>query len=367
MTSFKNNQLYRLCVAQFLETVREPEVLFWGMVFPILISIGLGLAFMQSAETKFRVMVVGQGGGELDSLLHLYAAPGKSENLSVWRIEDATLGNTAFTFERSDWASAIIALKRGEADIIAGDSLGRTRYHFDPFNAQAQLAYTRLSTLIRTPAPTGEKAQAEISPLTLKGVRYIDFLVPGLIAFGIMADILWGISYTLIERRSQKLLRRMVATPMRKLNLLVATMFVRILMNAIHAVVITLAMWLIFGVEIQGSIGALVVLFLAGNIAFAGIAVLISSRTAKTEVGNGWINAVQMPMMILSGIFFSYHNFPEWSIGAIRLLPLTALADGFRSIFNEGAGWMEILTPSAALSLVGVVCFAVGMRLFRWY
>jgi ABC-type multidrug transport system permease subunit len=365
MTSFRNNQLYRLCVAQFLETIREPEVLFWGMVFPILISIGLGLAFTQGAETKFKVMVVGQGCVKLDSLL--YAAPGKSENLSVWSVEDKTLGNTVFTFERSDWSSAIIALKRGEADIIVGDSLGGIRYHFDPLNAQAQLAYTKLSTLIRTPVLTSEKVQTEISPLTLKGVRYIDFLVPGLIAFGIMSNIMWGVSYTLIERRSQKLLRRMVATPMRKLNLLVATMFVRILMNVIHAVIIILAMWLIFGIEIQGSIGALVVLFLAGNVAFTGIAVLISSRTAKTEVGNGWINVVQMPMLILSGVFFSYHNFPEWSIDAIKLLPLTALADGFRSIFNEGAGWMEILMPSVALSLVGVVCFAVGMRLFKWY
>jgi len=367
MTSFRNNQLYRLCVAQFLETIREPEVLFWGMIFPILISIGLGLAFMQSTETKFKVMIVSEGATALDSLLRLHAAPGKTAGTEVWRIEDATLGNTVFTFERSDRPAAIIALKRGEADLITGDSAGRVRFHFDPLNAQAQLAYTRLSTLIHTPPAAARPQQAEIVPLTLKGVRYIDFLVPGLIAFGIMSDILWGVSYTLIERRSQKLLRRMVATPMRKINLLLATMTVRIAMNAIHAVVIILAMMLIFGVQIQGNIGALAVLFLAGNVAFTGIAILISSRTDKTEVGNGWINAVQMPMIILSGVFFSYHNFPEWSIAAIKLLPLTTLADGFRSIFNEGAGWAEIIIPSAALSLVGAICFAAGMRIFKWF
>jgi ABC-type multidrug transport system permease subunit len=74
-----------------------------------------------------------------------------------------------------------------------------------------------------------------------------------------------------------------------------------------------------------------------------------------------------MPMLILSGVFFSYHNFPEWSIGAIKFLPLTALADGFRSIFNEGAGWIDILMPSAALTLVGLICFVIGMKLFKWY
>ncbi|WP_306540799.1 ABC transporter permease, partial [Dysgonomonas sp.] len=115
-----------------------------------------------------------------------------------------------------------------------------------------------------------------------------------------------------------------------------------------------------------GNIGALIVLFLAGNLAFTGIAILVASRTTKTEVGTGWINAVQMPMMLLSGIFFSYHNFPEWSISTIKLLPLTALTDGIRSIFNEGAGWMEVIYPTCTLSALGIICFVIGMKLFKW-
>jgi ABC-type multidrug transport system permease subunit len=106
---------------------------------------------------------------------------------------------------------------------------------------------------------------------------------------------------------------------------------------------------------------------LAGNVAFTGIAILISTRTSKTEVGTGWINAVQLPMMILSGIFFSYHNFPEWSIRFIKVLPLTALTDGIRSIFNEGAGWGEIISPSISLSVFGIICFIIGRRCFKWY
>ncbi|MDR0834734.1 MAG: ABC transporter permease [Candidatus Symbiothrix sp.] len=159
----------------------------------------------------------------------------------------------------------------------------------------------------------------------------------------------------------------MVATPMKKSNWLIAMMLVRTLMNLVEALILFLAVWWLFDIQIQGNIGALLTLFLAGNIAFAGIAVLVASRTAKTEVGTGWINAVQLPMIILSGIFFSYHNFPEWAIGTIKVLPLTALTDGIRSIFNEGAGWMEILTPSIALSALGILCFAVGLKWFRWY
>jgi len=365
-------QLKQLTLTNFLETVREPDVLFWGMVFPILIAIGLGLAFTQKTETKFRIVTIEHESAVMDSIFEAKSLTDNAKHQIVWKIEDATLGNTVFIFERNDYRHAIIALKRGEADLIVSDSAGQVQYHFDPLNAQAQLAYTKLSAALRepllsSPSEATISAAQDVSPLTLKGVRYIDFLIPGLIAFGIMSDILWGISYTIIERRSKKLLRRMVATPMSKPNLLVSMMFVRIGMNFVDAVIIVLAAWLIFDVTIQGSLAAFMLLFLAGNLAFTGISVLISSRTDKTEVGNGWINAVQMPMLVLSGIFFSYHNFPEWSLGAIKLLPLTALSDGLRSIFNEGAGIAEVLIPSAALTVFGVICFAVGMKVFKWY
>jgi ABC-type multidrug transport system permease subunit len=365
--NIKNNQLFQLIRCRFLETLREPEVLFWGIVFPVLISIGLGLAFMQKNESKFNIMLVKNNQTELDSLLIIYGEKieKNGKQIITWTVNDELLGKTKFSFIHSNWSDAIISLKRGESDVIITDSLAKIHYHFDPRNEQAELAYMKLTDLLKS--PSNEKTtQQQISPLTLKGVRYIDFFIPGLIAFGLMASILWGISYTIIECRSQKLLRRMIATPMKKHNFLIAIIFVRTVMNFIEAIIIFFFAWLLFGIHIQGNISALFVLFIAGNIAFAGIAVLLSCRTSKTEAGSGLINAVQMPMMILSGIFFSYHNFPEWSIGAIKLLPLTALADGMRSIFNEGAGWIEIATPAISLSVFGIICFSVGMKLFKW-
>ena len=367
MKSILNNQLYRLVVCRFLETVREPEVLFWGIVFPVLISIGLGLAFMQKNETKFNIVLIENNRTALDSLLTVYGQTDtkKGKQVVTWTVEDEALGVTHFIFTRSLWPDGIISLKRGEVDLIITDSLTNIRYHFDPRNAQAELAYLKLSDLLKSPS-TVKSTQQELSPLTLKGVRYIDFFIPGLIGFGLMSSLLWGVSYTIIECRSQKLLRRMIATPMKKYNFLVSIVFVRMIMNLLESLIVFFCVFLLFDIRIQGNIAALTVLFIAGNIAFAGISVLLSCRTSKTEAGTGLINAVQMPMMLLSGIFFSYHNFPEWSIGAIKLLPLTALADGMRSIFNEGAGFAEILTPTIALTVLGVICFYAGIKMFKW-
>jgi ABC-2 type transport system permease protein len=177
----------------------------------------------------------------------------------------------------------------------------------------------------------------------------------------------WGISYTLIDRRSKKLLRRMVATPMKKTNFLLALMTARFTMNLVEGAVLFLFAWLYFNIQIQGSIFALIAIFLAGNMAFSGIAILISSHTANPEVGNGIINAIVTPMMVLSGVFFSYHNFPDWSIPVIRHLPLTILADTFRSVFNESINLMDIYLEVIILAGTGVLCFIAGLKIFKWY
>jgi ABC-type multidrug transport system permease subunit len=208
---------------------------------------------------------------------------------------------------------------------------------------------------------------AEIKPLTITGTRYIDFLVPGLITMGVMMSTMWGLSYGLIEKRSKKLLRRLVATPMKKSHFLIALITVRVAMNFFEAMALLIFGIIAFKMTIQGSIPAMILLFLAGNIAFAGIAVLASSHTSNTEVGNGIINFVVMPMMILSGIFFSYQNFPDWSIPVIQMFPLTMLTDGIRSIFNEGAGFPEVALPVLILTATGVIFFGAGLKIFKWH
>ena len=368
MKPIKNSQIYQLVLTQFLETIREPAVLFWGIGFPILISLGLGLAFTQKLEFKFNIAVVETHASVLDSLLDTHAVERmhKGKHTFTWSLKDATLGNTELNFFHTQWDDAIIALKRSEADLIISDSAGVIVYHFDPHNSQAQLVYMKLTSLLQNPE-TSTDNQETVQPLTLIGVRYIDFLIPGLIALGIINQLFWGVSYTIVERRSQKLLRRMVASPMRKSNFLIALILVRAAMNFIETSLLLFFAWLCFGTVIQGSIAGLLLIYIAGNVAFAGISVLIASRTAKTEVGNGIMNAISMPMMVLSGIFFSYHNFPEWSIGFIKLLPLTAFADGMRAIFNEGAGFVDILLPSAILCAFGALCFTIGVKVFKWY
>lgn len=373
------NQLRQLISALFLEIVREPGVLFWGILFPILMSLGLGLAFTKKSDVLRKVAIITvaentapiHGNSAISSFLENNCEKNNSPESGSWKwkytIKDEKLGNSIFQFYDLPWDEAVKLLKRGTVNVLLSGTADSVEYHFDPMNPDAQLTYLKLSTILGHGEIQTAHIDTEIRPLTVTGTRYIDFLVPGLIGMGVMMSSMWGISYGIIEKRSKKLLRRLVATPMKKSHFLIALITVRITMNFIESAVLFLFALFAFKMTIQGDISALILMFLAGNIAFAGLAVLVSSHTSNTEVGNGLINAVVFPMMILSGIFFSYQNFPGWSLPFIRNLPLTMVTDGLRSIFNEGAGYHEVALPILILTALGAIFFAIGLKIFKWH
>jgi len=368
----RRNQLFQLISAHFKDIIRRPAVIFWGIIFPILMSLGLGVAFTRKPDIVRHVAVIAQETQEVSIIAnfldhHAEKTTSTDTRKPAYRItlKDEKLGDTTFLFRKTTWEQAMVLLKRGNLNVVMSEKNGRVEYHFDPLNPDAQFTYFKLVGLMDgTAAPPAAEA---FRPLTVSGTRYIDFLVPGLIAMDIMMSCMWGMSYGMIEKRSKKLLRRMVATPMKKSYFLMAMMTVRILMNAIEALLVFVFAWLVFDITIQGSLSGLAAVFFAGNIAFGGIAIFMSSRTDNTEIGNGLVNAVVMPMMVLSGIFFSYHNFPEWSIPVIQKLPLTLLADGLRGVFIEGAGFADMLGPSLIMTGIGTVFFLAGLRIFKWH
>ena len=374
----KFNQLWQLIIALFREIIREPGVLFWGILFPILMSAGLGLAFTKKADVTRKIAVITNSEGPQnlteskvinEFLQKCEKNPSYEQGEWHWKytIFNEKLGNSIFLFYSMKWEEAMMLLKRGTINVLLAGKNDSVEYHFDPMNSDAELTYLKISHALGKGEIAEIETNSEIRPLTVTGTRYIDFLVPGLITMGVMMSCMWGISYGIIEKRSKKLLRRLVATPMKKSHFLIALITVRIIMNLIESSVLLIFALFAFNLTVQGDVSALIMLYLAGNIAFAGLAVLISSHTSNTEVGNGLINFVVMPMMVLSGIFFSYQNFPDWSLGVIRNLPLTMLTDGVRSIFNEGAGYPQVALPILILSSIGVIFFTVGLKIFKWH
>lgn len=339
--------LHELVKARIREFLREPGYVFWVFGFPLLMAIGLGLAFRSKAPQPPRVAVT------------------DAVSVATWEVLRKT---PRLTVERLPRPVAARALARTKVDLVV-DQPEPTRpvvFELDPAQERSQLARAVTEDVLeraagrRPGSAIGERAVRE------KGSRYVDFLVPGLIGLNLMGSSMWGIGFNLVLARKRKLLRRYAVTPMRRSHFLASYFFSRSLFLVLELAVLIGFGRLVFGTHIQGSIPALLVASVLGASAFAAIGFLIGARLTSTEVAGGWMNFVQLPMWLLSGSFFSYERFPEWLQLPIRFLPLTAANDSLRRVYNEGAGLSSIGFELAVLALWSLVGFAVALRIFRW-
>lgn len=344
-------QLYNLIAVNFKEFFREPGIIFWALAFPLLLSGVLGLAFSQSERPPIAAAVVASA--DSPEFRALAARLKKPAGAGPFEEE--------FRLIAGDAASARLALKRGQATLILYREAGAWRARFDPANDGARSAWRALDQRLSGRAPT-----AAPQALESRGDRYIDFLIPGLLALGVMNSCMWGIGYALIDIRSKKLLRRMAASPMSKTAFMLSHFIARLSFIALESLLLFVFARFVFDVEFQGSPLALILLLASGAAAFSGIAILCASRAQSLQAANGVVNAVTLPMTIVSGIFFSYQSFPDWIVSVLQYLPLTLLADAVRACFNEGAGLAAAAPAIAALFAVGALTFLPGLKLFRW-
>lgn len=327
----------QLSLAQIRGFIREPGILFWAFGFPLAMTWVLGIAFDRNAESTSRIAWT---------------------QSRIWKAPE----NSGLEILRMTKEEAIVQWKRGKVHAIVSTHKTIDVIEYDPKNQESLLARTRLERSLNAgPKP------ARIEILSAPGSRYVDFLVPGLVALGIMNSCLWGTGWLMIELRIKKLLRTMIAASMNRVHYLLSFVLTRFLANGLESLVLLTFAFFYFGFRNTGSWLALAMLWASGIVAFSGVAVLAASRTANTQIANGILNAISLPLMILSGVFFSYQNFPDWTHGILSQLPLALLADNMRAVFLEGAGVASVVPACIVLLATGVVTFLSGLRLYRWY
>jgi ABC-2 type transport system permease protein len=338
-----------LCLARLRETYREPEVLFWGFVFPLLLSGALAVAFRERPPSPSRVVVL-EGG-------------------AASRLSAALAGAPLVEAVVADEASAAQALRMGRADIVlagAADPAAPVEYRLDPSRPEAGIARARVDDALQRAAGRRDVVASREVPMREPGGRYVDFLVPGLIGMNLMSAGMWGIGYALVDMRIKKLLRRLLATPMRAADFLAAQMVTRLLFTVVEVSFLLGFAGLVLGVPVRGSVVSVIAVALLGAASFAGMGLAVASRPRKIETISGLMNLVMLPMFVGSGVFFSVDRFPAAVQPLLRALPLTALNDALRAVTLEGA---SLVSQSPQLLLVaawGAVTFALGLRLFRW-
>lgn len=341
-----SHPLKELVKARLREFLREPGYVFWVFGFPLLLAVGLGIAFRERAPELPRVVVVAEADAAQTRAL---------------------FASKELVAERLPRAEAERALARTKVDLLVDPSAaGGVTLRFDPAQERSRLAQLVTENVLERAA--GRKNLVEVHEHTVSevGSRYVDFLLPGLIGLNLMGSSMWGIGFNLVLARKRRLLRRYAVTPMRHSHFLLAYFFSRSIFLALELGLLVGFGKVIFGTTIQGNPLDVFVLGAIGAASFAGISLIVGARLDNTEVANGWMNFVMLPMWILSGSFFSYERFPAWLRMPIRLLPLTAVNDALRAVYNEGASLLGVGFEVAVLAVWGVVGFGVALKTFRW-
>jgi ABC-2 type transport system permease protein len=337
--------LAQLTITRVREIFRQPEAIFWTFLFPVLMSVVLGVAFRSEPPDPSAAVVV--------------EAPGADS------LETALRGDAAVRVERMDREAANARLRAGRAAIllIPGNPV---TFRFDPTRPESELARARVNAALQRAAGRVDPLAVREEQVDERGSRYIDFLVPGLLGMNLMGGGLWGIGWTIVEMRIRRLLKLQLTTPMRRRDFLLSHVLVRIVFLPLEVVPLLLLSYLLFDVRVAGSLGSVALVSLLGAVSFAGLGTLIASRAKTTGTISGLINLCSLPMFVLSGVFFSTARFPEALQPWIRALPLTALIDALRTIMAEGATIAAIGPQLILLALWGVASFAVALRVFRW-
>lgn len=337
--------LWQLTLSRFREFLREPEAVFWVFAFPVLLACALGLAFRSQ--------------GQPEVLAGVLAGPGAAE------IEAALTKEGGVRTRLLDRAEADVSLRNGAIHllVVPGDPV---TYELDPTRPESRVARYVVDERIQSAAGRRPAVAAEDRLVSVPGSRYIDWVVPGLLGMNIMGTGMWSVGFSVVQARTRKLLKRFMATPMRRSHYLLSHMLSRLIFLALEVTALLGFARLIFGIPMEGSLLTLAGFCLLGAITFSGLGLLVASRARTVEGVSGLMNLVMVPMWIFSGVFFASENFPEVMQPFISLLPLTALNDALRGVMIDGTGIVGLMMPAAILVTWMVVSFGAALRMFRW-
>jgi ABC-2 type transport system permease protein len=365
--------LLQLFLARLREFYREPEVIFWVYGFPVLLAVGLGIAF-RSKEPEPPAVDVQQ-------------SPGFSSQTAALLEQ---LQSSGLAAEAQDEDACRQRLRTGKTALYVVPIADGYRIVYDPARAESLLARARVDAAVQrlkagirlTGQENGsqngdqdtvrrwqagpEQWQTIDSLIKEPGSRYIDFLMPGLMGMNIMGGGLWGVGFVIVDMRVRKLLKRLLATPMRRADFLLSILGARLVFMLPEMLLLVLVGRFGFGVPVQGNLLTLALIIFVGAAAFSGIGLLVACRAAKTETVSGLMNLVMLPMWLLSGTFFSSRQFPDVAQPFIQALPLTQLNDALRETMLEGAALPSVSWRLAILASWAVVPFLIALKSFRW-
>ena len=318
------------------EFLRDRSALAWNTVFPVLIVMGFAFAFTSNNSNLFKVGIIANTDQDLKA----------GSFLAIKHIH---------FFPIDDLASAVTKVERHQMDMLL--DLQERRYWINSESANGYILEQLLLGFGET-----------LTKQTVSGdeIRYVDWLIPGLLGMNVMFSSLFGVGYVIVRYRKNGVLKRLKATPLSPFEFISAQVVSRLWLIVLLTALVFTGTNLLVGFRMYGSYLTLFVVLTLGTLSMISLGLIVAARIRSEEAANGLLNLISWPMMLMSGVWFSLEGSPSIVTQAAQLLPLTHAVGAARAVMIDGAGLFDIGYNLGILLLMTAAFLLIGARSFRW-
>ena len=330
-------RFFALWHARNLEFVRDKASLSWSLIFPLMLVFGFAFAFGNGAPDQYKVAVLS----------------------STLESNDFSLFMTTKYIEFVDYDSSVNALnklRQHQLDMVIDPQA--IKYWLNEQSAKGYLLDKILQSQLGT--------DIEGSNVSGQAIRYVDWVLPGIIGMNMMFSGLFGIGFVIVRYRKNGVLKRLKATPLSAVEFISAQIFSRLCIQLLTSLFITLSCVYLLDLKMQGSYWMLLLMMFCGSLSLISVGLMMASRSKSEEFASGMLNLVTWPMMFLSGVWFSLDSAHPYLQTLANILPLTHLINGMRALMLEGAGFSQLLSSMLPLLLITAVCISISAWRFSW-
>lgn len=335
-------RIYAIFIARNREFLRDRGTLAWNLLLPVVLMFGLSFAFSGDGRDQYTVGILQQA-AELDAEQHPF-------------LETRFINFVAV----NDEAQAFLKVERHQLDLLVqfGD---QSRYWINPDSPKGYFAERLLLQSDATIGGNIEKAQ-----IMGDAIRYVDWVLPGILGMNMMFSCLFGVGYVVVRYRKNGFLKRLRATPLRPIEFIIAQIASRMSLIILITVFIYTGTHLLLDTRMEGSYITLLLIAMLGAISLVSLGLMVASRVTSEELAGGLLNVINWPMMLLSGVWFSLEGAGPIVQSAAKIFPLTHILDSARAVMLDGAGLVDIAPHLGALIAMSALFLALGASFFRW-
>ena len=335
-------RIYAIFRARNLEFVRDRGTMAWNLILPVMLM--FGLSFIFGADRPVYAVGVLQSAAEIDASVHPF--------LETRYIDFVTIKDEEAGFRR---------IARHQLDLLVQFE-GRQQYWINPDSRKGYFAELALLESASGNAVNLKKAQIEGD-----AIRYVDWVLPGILGMNMMFSSLFGVGYVVVRYRKNGFLKRLRATPLRSIEFVIAQVVSRLALIVMITSFLFLGTKFFLDTRMDGSYLTLITVLIIGAISLNSLGLMISARVTSEELAGGFLNMVTWPMMMLSGVWFSLESANQWVQQLSNIFPLTHVLDAARAVMIDGAGFVEIAPQLTTLLLMSALFLSFGALVFRWH